>query len=65
MPCAFSESMKVKKKNGHAGVTDSTQKGFIGQSGREAIGKLKGQIQVGFLQEAASKVAQGGFYWLS
>ena len=30
-----------------------------------AAGKLKGQIQVGFLQEAASKVAQGGFYWLS
>ena len=27
-----------------------------------AAGKLKGQIQVGFLQEAASNVAQGSFY---
>jgi len=29
-----------------------------------AAGKPKGQVQVGFLQEAASTAAQGGFYCL-
>lgn len=43
-----SESMKVKKKkNGHARVTDSTQKGFIGQSCREAKGTSPGGLPAG------------------
>ena len=45
---------RLKKKNGPAGVTDSTQKGFIGQSYREAKGTSSGGLPAGGCQHSST-----------
>lgn len=60
MLCAFPESTEVKKKMDLLELQTQLRKGLLAR----AAGKPKGQVQVGFLQEAASTAAQGVFYCL-
>lgn len=55
--CAFSEFMKVEKK-GQLDLQTHLRKGLLAR----VVGKPRGAVQEGFLQEAVSTAAQGSFH---